>query len=200
MPGLQENPAGTPVHAGTIEYLHCGPGYVLTRRPGPVYGQDSLVLTGLGLRFLGQTFPCSIGRSGVRMDKREGDGATPGGTHRIIGCLYRSDRLVRPAPWAVPIRLDDLWCDDSASPDYNHPVRAPRAASHEALRRPDPLYDIVLLTDWNWPNAVPGRGSAIFLHQWRRPCHPTEGCIALRREHLIRIAGSAVPGTRLIVS
>ncbi|MCY3997296.1 MAG: L,D-transpeptidase family protein [Rhodobacter sp.] len=159
-----------------------------------------MVLTGLGLRFLGQTFPCSIGRTGVRADKREGDGATPGGTHRIIGCLFRPDRLIRPAPWAVPIRLDDLWCDDPASPDYNRPVRAPCAASHEALRRPDPLYDIVLLTDWNWPDAVAGRGSAIFLHQWRRPRHPTEGCVAVQREHLIRIAGSAAPGTRLIVS
>ena len=67
------------------------------------------------------------------------------------------------------------------------------------LRRADPLYDLVLLTDWNWPDATPGRGSAIFLHRWRRPGFPTEGCIAFRPDHLRQIAALAAPGTRLIV-
>ncbi len=172
----------------------------LSRSHSPTFCQSDLVLSGQGLRFLGRTFPCSVGRSGLQAEKREGDGATPRGTHRIIGCLYRPDRLVRPNFWAVPIRLSDLWCDDPDSPDYNHLIRAPCEARHEALRRADPLYDIVLLTDWNWPDAVPGKGSAIFLHQWRKPHHPTEGCIAICREHLIWIAGRAAPGTRLIVS
>ncbi len=67
------------------------------------------------------------------------------------------------------------------------------------MRRADPLYDIVLITDWNWPVARPGRGSAIFLHQWRKPHHPTEGCIAFRRDHQRWIAARAAPGTRLVV-
>ena len=78
-------------------------------------------------------------------------------------------------------------------------VRAPHSFSHEALRRADPLYDLVILTDWNWPYSVPGRGSAIFIHQWRRPGYPTEGCIALRRDHLQWIAPRITYGTRLIV-
>ncbi|MCP6053683.1 hypothetical protein NL338_26220, partial [Klebsiella pneumoniae] len=48
--------------------------------------------------------------------KREGDGATPAGIHRIAGLLYRPDRLPRPAPWAEPIGPGDLWCDDPADP------------------------------------------------------------------------------------
>ena len=158
-----------------------------------------LVLTPRGLRFRGQTYPCTIGRGGVRGDKREGDGATPRGTHRIIGMLYRPDRMARPAPWAVPIRPGDLWSDDPRHEDYNLMVRAPYPHSHERLRRADPLYDLVLLTDWNWPFAERGRGSAIFIHQWRRPGYPTDGCIALRRDHLHAIAPLIGYGTRLIV-
>ena len=158
-----------------------------------------MVLTPRGLRFHGRLFPCTIGKGGVTRAKREGDGATPAGTHCITGMLYRADRMARPAPWAVAIGPGDLWSDDVSDPAYNHPVRAPHRFSHECLRRADPLYDLVLLSDWNWPDAVPGCGSAIFIHQWRRPGFPTEGCVALRRDHLRWIARRVSRGTRLIV-
>ncbi|WP_172677902.1 L,D-transpeptidase [Ruegeria sp. 6PALISEP08] len=158
-----------------------------------------LVLTPRGVRFLGRTFPCSIGKGGLSNSKREGDGATPTGCHRIVGMLYRADRIVTPSSWARPIGPQDLWSDDVSDSHYNQMVSVPHAFSHERLRRADPLYDLVLLTDWNWPNAVPGRGSAIFLHQWRRPGYPTEGCIAFRRNHLYWIAGRIALGTRLII-
>lgn len=152
-----------------------------------------------GVRFWGRRFPCSIGKGGVRSDKREGDGATPRGVHHIVGLLYRADRVLPPAPWARAIGKDDLWSDAQDDAAYNQLVRTPYKPSHEKLRRADPLYDIVLLTDWNWPNATPGMGSAIFLHQWRRPGFPTEGCIAFARSDLKWIASRAAPGTRLIV-
>jgi len=119
--------------------------------------------------------------------------------HRIVGCLYRADRITPPNHWATAIRPGDLWSDDVNHADYNHLVRAPYSHSHEALRRADPLYDLVLLTDWNWPVAIPGKGSAIFIHQWRKPHHPTEGCIAFRRDHLRWIAAQVRSGTRLII-
>ena len=157
-----------------------------------------LVLTPMGVRFGGITYPCTIGRGGVRTGKREGDGATPRGVHRITGMLFRPDRIAPPAPWARPIGPRDLWCDDPAHPAYNRPVRAPFAASHERLRRADRLYDLVLLTDWN-AGGVPGAGSAIFLHRWRKPGHPTEGCIAFRPDHLRRLSARIRPGARLLV-
>ena len=60
-------------------------------------------------------------------------------------------------------------------------------------------HDLVLLTDWNWPKATPGKGSAIFLHRWRRPGYPTAGCVAFAPHHLRWIAERITPGTRLIV-
>lgn len=161
---------------------------------------DDMVLTPTGLRFQGQTYPCTIGKTGVTSRKKEGDGATPIGVHRIVGMLYRPDRMARPARWAKPIGPMDLWSDDARDEDYNMMVRAPYPHSHEKLRRPDPLYDLVLLTDWNWPYAVKGRGSAIFIHQYRRPGYTTEGCIGLSRSHLRQIAPMIKHRTRLIIA
>lgn len=154
-----------------------------------------------GASFGGRRFACSIGRGGISAAKREGDGATPVGSHRITGLLYRPDRVaVSDLPdWAVPIGPGDLWSDDPRDPEYNHMVRAPHPFGHERLSRADPLYDVILTTDWNWPWARPGRGSAIFLHSWRKPRHPTAGCVAFAREDLLWIAKRLAPETRLIV-
>ncbi|WP_193143150.1 MULTISPECIES: L,D-transpeptidase family protein [unclassified Meridianimarinicoccus] len=160
---------------------------------------DDLVVTRWGARLAGRRLPCAIGKGGLSAAKREGDGATPRGTHRIVGLLYRPDRMIRPAAWAVPIRPGDLWSDDLHDAAYNTLVRAPYAASHECLRRTDPLYDAVLLTDWNWPEATPGHGSAIFLHQWRKPRHPTEGCVAFARDDLRWLLPRLRPNSRVIV-
>ncbi len=160
-----------------------------------------LVITPMGALFRGRRLPCTVGRGGIvaASAKREGDGATPAGVHRLVGMLYRPDRLERPADWALPIGPSDLWSDDPRDEDYNLMVRAPHRFSHERLRRPDPMYDLVILTDWNWPHAEPGRGSAIFIHQWRRPGAPTAGCIGLSRRDLHWIAPRITHQTRLIV-
>lgn len=162
---------------------------------------QDLRLTPMGLLFQGRRFPCTLGRAGITRDKREGDGATPAGLWRVTGMLYRPDRLQAKAlpDWAEPILPRDLWCDDPAHPDYNHKVRAPLKASHETLRRADPLYDLVITTDWNWPEAVPGRGSAIFLHSWRRPGYPTAGCLAFARADLLWIARRLTPGAQILI-
>ena len=162
---------------------------------------EDLVLTPTGLLFAGRRFACTIGRGGITADKREGDGATPAGSHRIMGMYYRPDRLrgVDLPAWARPIGIRDVWSDDVADPDYNHLVQAPHPFGHEVMRRADPLYDLVMITDWNWPNAVPGRGSAIFLHRWRRVGYPTAGCVAFNPRDLLWIAARVKLGARLIV-
>jgi L,D-peptidoglycan transpeptidase YkuD (ErfK/YbiS/YcfS/YnhG family) len=161
--------------------------------------RDDLVVTPTGLRFLGRRLACTVGRTGTTARKCEGDGASPEGWHRIIGMLYRPDRMAQPVPWARPIRPGDLWSDDLADPDYNLLVRVPHGHGHERLRRADRLYDLVILTDWNWPRPVKGRGSAIFLHRWRGPGRPTAGCVALGAADLRWIADRITPRTRLLI-
>jgi L,D-peptidoglycan transpeptidase YkuD (ErfK/YbiS/YcfS/YnhG family) len=162
---------------------------------------SDIVVTRWGLRFLGRQFACSVGRGEIvpARDKREGDGATPDGVHDIVGMLYRPDRMTKPADWAVPIRPGDLWSDDPRDEDYNLMVRHPHGFRHENLRRADPMYDLILITDWNWPQAVGGRGSAIFVHNWRAPRQPTAGCVALSAPDLRWIAGRITHQTRLII-
>lgn len=162
-------------------------------------GPHDLVLHPMGLRFAGRRFPVQYGRGGIRCDKREGDGATPQAVLRITGGFFRSDRMARPASWLVPVGPRDLWSDDPGDPRYNTHIRSSCGFSHETLRRADPLYDVVLLTDWNWPEAIPGRGSAIFVHLWRGPLVPTEGCLAFHRAHLLWIVARLRPGARVVV-
>jgi L,D-peptidoglycan transpeptidase YkuD (ErfK/YbiS/YcfS/YnhG family) len=158
-----------------------------------------IVLSPMGLRMPGRVLPCTWGRGGVTRHKREGDGATPTGTHRVVGCLYRPDRMARPVDWALPIGPGDLWSDDPKAKDYNKMVRAPYPFSHERLRRADPMYDLVLILDWNWPVSMPGEGSAIFIHRWRRPGAPTAGCLALSAPDLLLLARSLRPADRILV-
>ena len=151
--------------------------------------------------YFGQNrYPCSIGRNGITSRKKEGDGSTPEGVHEIVGLLYRCDRISKPTDWAVPINFNDLWSEDVTDPDYNMMVRGPSNFQCENLWRSDPLYDLIILTNWNWPYPVKGRGSAIFLHQWRKPGYPTEGCIAFNRSHILKIAKKITLGTKVIVS
>ena len=159
-----------------------------------------LVVMPTHVRFLNRRFARTIGRGGLTGTKREGDGATPRGVHRIVGMLYRPDRMGRPADWAVPIRPGDLWSDDVGDADYNMMVRVPHLFSHEDLRRAVPMYDLVILTDWNWPYPVKGRGSAIFVHQWRGKGRPTAGCVALSRRDLRWIAPRIRHNTRLVIA
>jgi L,D-peptidoglycan transpeptidase YkuD (ErfK/YbiS/YcfS/YnhG family) len=137
----------------------------------------------------GMRFPCRLGRSGPRHAKREGDGATPIATMAIREVLYRADRGPRPtSPFVTrPIRSCDGWCDDAGHGRYNRPVTLPFPASHEEMNRPDRLYDVVVVLDWNVTRRMIGRGSAIFFHQTSVEGRPTAGCIAVAPAHMRRI-------------
>ena len=100
------------------------------------------------LRYRGQYVAATCGWGGVTDNKREGDGATPRGVHSIVGLYYRPDRMSCLSPWAKPILPGDLWCDDPQHKAYNSLCRAPLVASSEALRRSDPQYDLIIITNW----------------------------------------------------
>lgn len=170
-----------------------GPARLAGSSPGP----DDLVVGPWGARFRGRVFPVSIGRGGIGAKRREGDGVTPAGTHRLLAILHRPDRV--PCAFAAPIGPRDGWSDDPADPAYNRPVRRPHPHSHEILRRADRQYDLLAITDWNADPVVPGAGSAIFLHGWRAPRHPTAGCIALGPRALRWILARWTPRSRLVV-
>lgn len=147
------------------------------------------------------TIPCALGRSGVTRMKREGDGATPAGTFKLLSVAFRADRVNRPRTILPVQALDqtDGWCDDPVHPRYNRPVDLPFSASHERMWRNDRLYDIVVILDHNMHPPVKGRGSAIFFHIAHDNYRPTEGCIAVAPQHMRLILERAARGQKLTV-
>ena len=164
-------------------------------------GRDDLVVTRWSARFHGRNMPCATGR-GIGTKMHEGDGLTPVGIFRIMGLLIRPDRLSLRTPHIAQRLIGPglIWSDDPADPAYNTPLNAPNHPfSHERLRRPDGLYDIVAVLDYNLPDPTPGAGSAIFLHSWRKPRHPTEGCVAFDPAALLGILSRWSPRSRVVI-
>ncbi len=156
------------------------------------------------LRWTGGRFRAAIGKGGFlpASQKREGDGASPIGAWPLRRVLYRADRLSAPATQLPVIALEpDMgWCDDPSDPNYNRPVTHPYPASAEHLWREDELYDVIVVLGHNDDPVVPGAGSAIFLHCAKQGYPPTEGCIALQREDLLRLLAHATSGDLLTIS
>jgi L,D-peptidoglycan transpeptidase YkuD (ErfK/YbiS/YcfS/YnhG family) len=85
------------------------------------------------------------------------------------------------------LRVNDGWCDDPNDRNYNRRVRHPYPASAEHLWRADHLYDLILVIGHNERPRVRGRGSAVFIHVAGPLLAPTAGCVALRRDDLMRL-------------
>lgn len=145
--------------------------------------------------------PCALGRSGVRTNKREGDGATPRGRFYLLKVLFnpRGGRVVGGGLPIVRIAPHDGWCDDPTDRNYNRPVRHPYPASAERMLRTDDLYDIVVVLSHNVRPRVRGRGSAVFLHIAREDFRPTEGCVAIRKADMRRIVPMLRRGTAIVI-
>jgi len=131
-----------------------------------------------------------IGRNGFSPpgEKREGDGRTPSGIFPL-GTVFGYEPSF---PTMMPYRQvssDDLWVDDVHAADYNRLVKrgSTRASSFEVMRRDDDLYKYGIVVEYNTDPVIKGYGSAIFFHLWRGKGKPTEGCVALSEEDLIRI-------------
>lgn len=164
---------------------------------------QDLCISNRGAHYRGQWFPCAIGRGGIGDKLGEGDGITPKGMFQLAGIRYRADRVARPET-ILPARAIgplDKWSDDPKDPAYNHAVRAAHYPfSHERLHRGDGLYDLFAVLSYNWPDARPGAGSAIFLHSWRKPRHPTEGCVAFEAPVLRYILQNWGAKARVIIA
>ena len=147
------------------------------------------------------TLPVALGRGGIVPNKREGDGATPRGTFRLLRLWWRADRGPRPATM-LPVRRirpDDAWCEDFSDRRYNRPFRLAPGQAGDRLQRTDHLYDLIVEIDHNTRPRVTGRGSAVFLHVARPGFAPTEGCVALEAGALRRLLVGLGPKTKIAI-
>ena len=149
-------------------------------------------------RPVGEIVPVAVGKAGLGWgaglvprprdsdgpDKREGDSRAPAGLF-TLGDITGYDAAPPPGlQLAYRAATPSLRCvDDGAAPQYyNRLIDAPDTAapwnSAEKMRRDDGLYRFTVFVRHN-AERVPGRGSCVFLHVWRRPNAPTVGCTAM---------------------
>ena len=147
-------------------------------------------------------YPCALGRGGRGPKLREGDGVTPAGRWPVRQVFFRPDRLRRPrtALPVSPLSPGLGWCDAAGDANYNRLVPLPYPASHERLWRSDGLYDLVAVLGYNDGPRSQGRGSAIFLHLAHPDYRPTEGCVAVSREHMLMLLARLGPGDELVIA
>ena len=132
---------------------------------------------------------CSIGKRGIGYKKKEGDLITPKGRYRIKYILYRKDRIkrIQTKIKKIIIKKNMGWCDDSNSKSYNKLIKLPSTFSYEKLYRKENVYDIILVLNYNMKPVIKHKGSAIFIHVSKSNYKKTEGCVALKKTHLLKI-------------
>lgn len=125
-----------------------------------------------------------IGRNGVTIDKKEGDGKTPIGEFELGSIL--GIHKTNPNPNGLKymqITKDMYWVDDPKSKYYNRLVNISEVKkdwnSAEHLIDYPIQYEYLIEIKAN-PKNIPGKGSAIFLHCSNN--EPTAGCVAVSRE------------------
>ena len=79
------------------------------------------------------------------------------------------------------------WCDDPLSKDYNKLIKIPSEYNYEKLYKKDNVYDIILVLNYNMNPVVKNKGSAIFIHVTKANYKKTEGCVAIKKVHLLKI-------------
>ena len=150
----------------------------------------------------GKRYRCALGKAGILVDKKEGDGGTPSGTYPLREVFFRDDRLPPPQT-GLPIRAlaaNDGWADDSALPEYNTHVTLPYQGSHESLWREDHVYNVIVVVGYNDAPPVAGKGSAIFIHLAREGYTPTAGCVAFALPDMIEILGQLQQGDTIEIA
>jgi len=148
-------------------------------------------------------WPARLGRSGLSDRKREGDGATPTGAYALGATVYGI--APNPGVHTAYHRLvcGDWWNGDPSSPGYNTfrhvpcGTRPPFGDGSEALWRATVAYRQFAVVEYNVHPVVPGRGSAIFLHD--DIGGPTNGCLSLPRDELLTLLRRLRPAAQPLI-
>ena len=144
-----------------------------------------------------------VGRSGVSDRKREGDGATATGAYPIGPTAYGIDPDPGVALAYRRLVCGDWWDEDPSSPAYNTFRHVPCGTSppfgggSEALWRATVAYRQFAVVEYNAHPVVPGRGSAIFLHD--DVGGPTNGCVSLPAPELVSLLRRLRPAAHPLI-
>ena len=142
---------------------------------------------------------CALGKRGIGNKRREGDFITPKGNFKIKYILYRKDRIkrIQSKIKKIIIKKNMGWCDDPLSKNYNKLIKIPSEYNYEKLYKKDNVYDIILVLNYNMNPVVKNKGSAIFIHVTKANYKKTEGCVAIKKIHLLKIIKELKNNTKI---
>lgn len=127
-----------------------------------------------------------VGRNGVSVSKKEGDGCSPAGLFRLGDAFGTVEKPETKMAYRR-ITENSFWVDDPSSCHYNTWVEGEHKAdwsSAEHLSDYPGEYAYAVVIEYNTSAQTPGKGSAVFLHCGHRP---TSGCIAVPEPTLLHI-------------
>tara|TARA_B100000029_G_C17498695_1_gene931862 strand:+ start:129 stop:620 length:492 start_codon:yes stop_codon:yes gene_type:complete len=132
---------------------------------------------------------CSIGKSGIKKNKIEGDKSTPKGIYKLGKLYWRADRVEKPITKLLTKKINKKmgWCNDSRSKFYNKEILINKNIKHEKLMRKDFKYNYFILIKYNYTKVKKNVGSAIFIHLTKN-YKKTSGCIALSEKDFLILA------------
>ena len=154
------------------------------------------------LLYKGYKLKCSIGKSGVKILKKEGDLATPKGIFKLGPLYYRKDRnkkIKSKIPKKI-IKKNMGWCNDSRSKKYNKEINFPFSYKAERLFRKDNIYDLFINIKYNSNPITKEKGSAIFFHITNDKYKPTKGCVAIQKKDFLKILPLINKKTKISIS
>ena len=182
--------------------LHACPQKIVVTAPSARSTTATLSLLECGKPVAGP-FHARAGVHGFSANRHEGDGTTPLGTFGIGPTIYGLDPNPGVRLAYHRLRCGDWWDGDPASATYNRFRHvtcgrpAPFGGASEAMWRKGAAYRELAFIEFNADPAVPGRGSAIFLHAGTG--HATNGCISLPRPQLVPVLRRLRPGARITI-
>jgi L,D-peptidoglycan transpeptidase YkuD (ErfK/YbiS/YcfS/YnhG family) len=153
------------------------------------------------LKYKDLKFKCALGKAGIRKKKEEGDNITPKGIYKIIKIYYRDDRIKKISSKfkLIKIRKNMGWCDDPKSKKYNQLIKLPNRYSHEKFFKKDNSYDLIVILNYNINPIIKNKGSAIFIHIAKKNYKSTAGCIALKKDDLLKLIKIIDTNTKIFI-
>ena len=134
--------------------------------------------------------PCNVGRKGIASygKKAEGDGKSPTGIFTITHYFSKYPNFTANLE-KIKVTQKTIWVDDPKDRLYNKYCEQNDAHPHkgERLIRKDGQYDYVMVINYNTEECIPYKGSAIFFHVWTRLGGGTAGCVAVEKQHILKI-------------
>ncbi len=149
---------------------------------------------------IGQGHAVKLGRNGTAWglglhpmpqpgpQKQEGDGRSPAGVFNVSSAFGYAPQGHTLMPYEA-MDASDYCIDVVDSPFYNRIIDARQAGAAAVAGSTEPMrldlhhdgdvrYALGLVVAHN-PQAIPGKGSCIFMHLWRQPDEATSGCTAM---------------------